>query len=217
MLYLLVTHICFFLWLRSLILYRICSAMGIVAVLEQPKHHSTGGLAGLPHFKSLVRNIPDSWIFNKVISTTQTNHKDQPPRHSIHSMCDCSHSGVSHLYMYGLVRHWNREANAPLCQPCVFWGSGMCLLSYHTQNLDWCNRHWWLSENRQEAHQPQLQSQRKPLWKKKRPVGVFFLHQTTMFKIDIYIYINTCIYLCLHIYTYTYIHKYTCICIYIYI
>ena len=37
-------------------------------------------------------------------------------------MCNCVHSGLSHLHMHGMVRCGNREAHPPLCEPCMLWG-----------------------------------------------------------------------------------------------
>ena len=40
---------------RTLLLYRLCCAMGIVSLIEQPQHHSSG-MAALRRFKEVIRD-----------------------------------------------------------------------------------------------------------------------------------------------------------------
>ena len=66
---------------RTILLFQLCTAMHIVAVIEQPKHFSTGGLMGLARFRALVR---DFWAPQQSHSSLVIFHLDWPAKNDPH-------------------------------------------------------------------------------------------------------------------------------------
>lgn len=63
---------------RTVLLFQLCTAMHIVAVIEQPKHFSTGGLMGLARFRALVR---DFWVYRVGICMGWFGSRTLKPTH----------------------------------------------------------------------------------------------------------------------------------------
>ena len=79
---------------RTIVLFRLCHAMGIYTLVEQPAHPSTGGLAATARFRELVRDLSATSLYR--VSA----------RELVHALGTCCTGFCTQVYRVAVQMQW---------------------------------------------------------------------------------------------------------------